>query len=90
VVLLTGPAPAQETLTTSPSAPWVGLSSTPVVSPAVRDLPDAPAAETGRKLPPRRNPRPDLTGVLSAPALEADPLLQKSASARLQAPPPLL
>ncbi len=69
------------------SGPWVGVSSKPALSPAVRDLPDRIGGLPGKDRPPRRNPRPDLTGALSPPAPADDPVRQK-ASLLLQLTPP--
>ncbi len=69
------------------SGPWVGVSSKPALSPAVRDLPDRIGALLGENRPPRRNPHPDLTGSLSQPA-PADDLVRQKASLLLQPTPP--
>ena len=69
------------------SGPWVGVSSNPVVSPAVRDMPEKILQSLGKERPPRRNPHPELTGVLSSPA-PADDLVRQKASLLLQPTPP--
>jgi hypothetical protein len=72
------------------SGPWVGISSDPVVSPAVRDMPDRVGAPPGKERPPRRNPHPELTGVSSSPALADDPVRQKAARLISLTLPPLV